>query len=170
MGQGRKTSTLDANTNYLDPSIILASRGQKRYSRNWHFGVSLQETAMSRKVKKRTRIEIAHSMSHTTSSPALGHPAAHQCRSFSIGIPSFWSSPAFALLIASNLPKPLRGLRLCYVRLWLLLCEANCRSRVDLQIRTFALGIRHPAATVSRRCLHWHCTLAQALCLRAYRP
>src|SRR5436305_14250901 len=117
---------------------------------------------MPRKVEKRPRIEMTHSMSHTTSSPALGHPAAHQCTSFSIGIPSFLSSPAFALLIASNLPKLLHGSRLYYVRLGLLLCEANFRSRVDLQIRTFALGIRHPVVPVSRRCLHWHCTLAQA--------
>lgn len=60
-GQGRKTSTLDANTNHLDPSIILANLEQKRYYENWHFGgISERKTHVQKGPEEEERDSTQH--------------------------------------------------------------------------------------------------------------
>jgi len=87
-GQGRKTSTLDtkhqSSSNPPPPSPVVNKRDIKTLA---CWGIS--EGNRVQNGPKWPRIENSTRMSHTTSSPALGHPAAHQCSSFSIGIPFF---------------------------------------------------------------------------------
>jgi len=70
------------------PPSFIANFEQRRYYKYELVGVSLLGNHVQ-KSPEEEGIEIAHSMSHATSSPVLGHPAAHQCRSFSTGIPLF---------------------------------------------------------------------------------